>query len=135
MLPPMSVTYTLDRTPDAEDLRRLLTHTGWAADRDLAGVQRQIAATGIHATAWSGDRMIAYARVLTDGIYRALIDDVVVDPEFRGNGVGGELLRTLVTHLGTIEELHLICDDDVRPFYEGLGFAADDEENLMFYNP
>lgn len=127
------VTYALDKAPTPAELKRLFAHTGWAADRPLQGIAKQIAATQVHATAWSGGVLIAYARAMTDGIYRALIDDVVVDPEFRRRRVGQELLRSLKEYLTAVEEVHLICDDTVKPFYETLGFRRETENNLMMH--
>lgn len=130
---PSDIAYALDRAPTPHQLKHLFAHTGWAAERTIPGIARQIAATEVHATAWADGQLVAYARALTDGVYRALIDDVVVDPALRRAGVGQGLLRALVGHLGGVEEIHLICDNKVKPFYQSLGFTDDHEENLMYH--
>ena len=61
-------------------------------------------------------------RVMTDGIYRALIDDVVVEESKRGTGIGSELMRRVVERLAEIEEVFLRCGEHVVPFYERHSF-------------
>ena len=68
--------------------------------------------------AWEGDRLVGFARVITDGIYQALIDDVVVKESKRGTGIGSELMRQLVERLTEVEEVFLHCGEQVVSFYE-----------------
>jgi predicted GNAT family N-acyltransferase len=81
-----------------------------------------LAATPLHVGAWRGEELVGYARALTDGVYRALIDDVVVDAPLRGTGVGAALVRHLLERLEAVEEVFLGCSEEVVPFYLGLGF-------------
>ena len=60
--------------------------------------------------------------MITDGIYRALIDDVVVEESKRGTGIGSELMRRVVERLAAVEEVFLRCGEHVVPFYERHGF-------------
>ena len=44
----------------------------------------------------AGDRLVAFARVLTDFIYRAVVFDVIVASDHRGRGFGARLMDLLV---------------------------------------
>ena len=41
-----------------------------------------------------------------------------------GKGIGTELMRRMMTKLGAIYAIDLICDKDVRGFYKKFGFRA-----------
>ena len=74
---------------DLLQLRALLRATAfWGQDRDLAGLGTAIANSNPVVSAWSGDRMIGFARATSDGVYRATIWDVVVHPDYQGLGLG-----------------------------------------------
>jgi GNAT superfamily N-acetyltransferase len=118
----MTLNYSFDRPIEPEQLQPLFRQTGWARNRNIEGIKKMLQATPIMIGAWDGDHLIGYARAITDGIYRALIDDVVVDESKRGQGVGSELMRRLIEHLDSIEEIFLRCGENVVLFYERHNF-------------
>ena len=77
----------------AEQLLPLYRQADWAALRDAEGVTRMLAGTSLHVTAWEGECLLGFARSLSDGVYRALVDDVIVDEPVRQRGVGSALMR------------------------------------------
>jgi predicted GNAT family N-acyltransferase len=112
------VDYSFDRQIELEQLQNLLRQTGWANQRSIEGVQKMLEGTPLTLGAWEGDRLVGFVRVLSDGIYRALIDDVVVEESKRGTGIGSELMRQLIERLTEVEEVFLHCGEQVVPFYE-----------------
>ena len=112
------VTYSFDRQIELEQLQGLLRQTSWANRRSIEGIQKMLEGTPLTLGAWEGDRLVGFVRVLTDGIYRALIDDVVVEESKRGTGIGSELMRRVVDRLAEVEEVFLRCGKHVIPFYE-----------------
>jgi predicted GNAT family N-acyltransferase len=81
-----------------------------------------LAATSVVVGAWEGDRLVGFARAMSDGVYRALVDDVVVDQDRRGKGVGDELVRRLLDRLAGVEAVFLRCGEDLVPYYARHGF-------------
>ena len=69
------VNYSFDRRIEPEQLMDLLRQAGWAKHRSMEGVRRMLEGTSLTLGAWEGDRLGGFARAMTDGIYRALIDD------------------------------------------------------------
>ena len=112
------VDYSFDRQIDLEQLQGLLRQTGWANQRSVEGIQKMLAGTPLTLGAWEGERLVGFVRVITDGIYRALIDDVVVEESKRGTGIGSELMRRVIERLVGVEEVFLRCGEHVVPFYE-----------------
>ena len=69
-------------------------------------------------------RVVGFVTAITDGVSCAYIPHLEVLPGWQGDGIGTELMRRMLTRLTRIRAVDLICDDDVRGFYERLGFKA-----------
>ncbi len=65
-------------------------------------------------------------KFIHDGGLAGHIEDVVVDKRFQGQKIGGKIIEFLLErskNRGCYKTV-LDCTDDVRPFYEKLGFKA-----------
>lgn len=72
-------------------------------------------------------RLIGTARCTSDGAFNATIWDVIVDPEFQGQGLGKALLELMIRSLlkRDISNITLFADAGVVDFYKRLGFDVD----------
>jgi GNAT superfamily N-acetyltransferase len=68
------------------------------------------------------DQVIGFITVLSDGVLMASVPLLEVLPEHQGKGIGRALVEAAISLVGGLYQLQLCCDDDVRPFYERLGF-------------
>lgn len=111
---------------DADAAAALLADTYWNLDvpRD------RIAAAHRGASAWVGahdehGRLVASARAVGDGAKWADIRDVIVDPSWRGRGLGDALVRLLLDHphVRAAHAVHLHTRDAMK-FYARLGFTT-----------
>ncbi|XP_043700968.1 serotonin N-acetyltransferase 2, chloroplastic [Telopea speciosissima] len=70
---------------------------------------------------------VAFARATGDGVFNAIIWDVVVDPSFQGIGLGKAVMERLLEELlqKGITNIALYSEPRVLGFYRPLGFAAD----------
>lgn len=99
--------WTVDRVP--EDVAAMLA----ASDLVFALVHRP------------DDRLVGFARALTDGVYLALVLDVLVAPDARGSGVGAMLMDAVVRHprLAGVRSVELVCQPELFAFYRRWGFT------------
>jgi ribosomal protein S18 acetylase RimI-like enzyme len=81
----------------------------------------------------SDDRLVAFARVLTDHVFRAFIFDVIVAPEHRGAGLGHRLMQELLAHpiVREVELIELYCRPELVAYYVRLGFATPDSRVVL----
>jgi GNAT superfamily N-acetyltransferase len=112
----------------AEELHALYQGEWWTKGRELAAVRRMLVESDLlvgYCERESG-RLIAFARVLTDFTFKALVLDVIVAPAYRGRQLGRALLDAVVHHprLGDVKHLELYCRPELVPFYEHWGFTA-----------
>lgn len=119
---PPEVTWSMDRPIAPEQLQALMRQTTWARDRSLSDLEALLAGPSVVLGGWRGERLVAFARVLSDGLYRALIDDVVVDEKERGQGLGDELVRRILEHQSGVDVVFLRCLEELVPFYTRHGF-------------
>jgi nitroimidazol reductase NimA-like FMN-containing flavoprotein (pyridoxamine 5'-phosphate oxidase superfamily)/ribosomal protein S18 acetylase RimI-like enzyme len=115
-----------DRPQDVpvEQLRELMDTTFWAAGRTAAVIRRLLQDSLITA-ALEGERLVGFARAISDGACRAWIYDVIVRPECRGKQVGRRVMEALLAHpgLARVERVSLTTRD-AEPFYVPLGFRT-----------
>jgi predicted GNAT family N-acyltransferase len=117
----MPITYSLDRPLPLDAVRRLLAQTDWAAQRTPADLQTMLAGS-VWIGAWQDDWLVGFARAITDGVYRALLEDVVVDKALRGQGIGRALVEKLLERLAPVQQILLVCGDHLVPYYGQFGF-------------
>ena len=73
----------------------------------------------------SSDSLAAFARVLTDRTYLAVVLDVIVAPEYRGRGLGRLLIESICAEpaLRDVASIELVCQPELLPFYRKWGFS------------
>ena len=111
------------------DLMQLYRSTWWAKDRERADVERMLLHVDVIVGICEREsrRLVAFARVLTDCAYKAVIFDVIVDPAVRGTGLGRMLVERIVAHpaLCDVRHVELYCRPEMVPFYRKFGFSDD----------
>src|ERR1044072_612920 len=111
-------------------LMALYKDVWWAHERTEAQVRSLLRWSGlvIGLCDEADDRLVAFARVLTDRTFRAFIFDVIVAAAHRGHGVGQRLMEELLSHpaVGGVELVELYCRPDLVAFYERFGFTSPD---------
>ncbi len=121
----------VDRLTDgqARDLHVLYQNEWWTRGRTLEDTRTLLLYTdhlfGICER--STGHLAAFARVLTDRVFKAFIFDVIVAPERRGKGLGSRLMRRIVAHpdLRAVKHFELACLGELAPFYRRFGFTME----------
>ena len=105
----------------------LFAHEWWSQTRTMDDVARMLLASDVVVTLAhrSTGRLVGFARVLTDGVYLALILDVIVEPTARGLGLSSLLMETVLNHpkVSLARSVELVCQPELIPFYQRFGFS------------
>lgn len=108
-------------------LMDLYQHAWWAKERTIEDVREMLLHTDFIFGFISPDNgeLVAFARVLSDWTYFALIFDVIVAPEYRHKGFGDQVVETVKKHpiVAQVQNIELCCLDDMKPFYKRHGFS------------
>ena len=111
------------RVDRAEVHRFLSEESYWATGRARDTQDRLSAEAARVVGLYDGDRQVGFARAATDGVSFVYLADVYVLPEYRGRGLGEELVREMVER-GPLAHLKwLLHTSDMHPLYRKLGFT------------
>ena len=93
----------------------------WALGRSRAIVEKSIA-NSLCFGVYAGDRQIGFARVVTDYATFAWLCDVFIDVAYRGQGLGKQLVETVVAH-PELQGLRnfILATRDAHELYRGYG--------------
>lgn len=127
-IPGMPFTFT-DRLDDPQlrDLHEMYQNEWWSRGRTLEQTRELVRFSDFVFGACEEGRLVAFARVLSDRVFKAVIFDVIVRPQHRGKGLGAELVSRITDHpdLAGVRHFELYCLPELVPFYEKLGFSTD----------
>lgn len=85
-------------TPDAAQFKALRDECGWGK-LNLAHAQSALLSSIMTASHYDGKTLIAFGRVIGDGILNVYLQDVIVAPLYRGRGLGDAIVTKLVSRL------------------------------------
>ena len=118
----MKYTIEIDRLPNAAELKVLFSQTTWAKDRTEKDIDILIHNLDVYVLVRDQNQLIGFGRATTDTIYRALIDDVIVDEQYRSEGIGSIIMKSLLEQLRLVEEIFLNTREGLKSYYEQFGF-------------
>jgi predicted GNAT family N-acyltransferase len=114
----------------SNDVSRLYQDAGWWEDRleeDIEMMLNNERSVG----AWEDDTLIGFARAVSDGKFRAYIEDVVILSTYRKEGIGEKLVSKMLAELSHIDVISLFCEEHLIPFYEKNNFKSSKSQFVM----
>jgi len=69
------------------------------------------------------ERVVGFVASLSDGVLYAHLSLLEVLPEYRGRGIGTELVRRGINALSKLYAIDVLCDPELQPFYERRGLS------------
>lgn len=106
------------------EVHALLQNAYWAKDRDSSVMRDAITNSLNYAVFESGsDRLVGYARIVTDYATVFYLCDVFVVEEFRGLGIGKTLIEHILLYEKKLSGINgLLKTKDAKSLYEKYGF-------------
>ena len=97
----------------------------WSSGRTLDEARRCVQGSLCFALVDEGDRLVAFARAITDSIFKAMVFDVIVAPDHRGQALGDRLVEHLLDdeRLRDVRHVELYCLPEMFPYYRRHGFT------------
>ena len=102
-------------------------HSYWAPGRARDEQERLVQEAARVVGLYHGDRQIGFARAVSDGASITYLGDVYVLPEYRGRGLGMELVREMIEHGPLAEKRWILHTKDAHTLYEKFGFGPPSE--------
>ena len=116
-----------DKTKEfpCDQLYNLFKLAGWTDGSETDDMLKNFNVPFINSTlvvsTWDNERLLGVVRVLSDKVIRSVIYDLVVDPEYQGQGIGKELVKRCIRHYPYTEWL-VQTTENIAGYYEKMGF-------------
>ena len=107
-------------------------NTFWARDREINNLKKCLAHSDVVVSLWLGRKMIGFGRALTDGVYRGVLWDIVIDERLQGKGYGKIVVNALLDskEMKRVKKIYLMTTNK-KDFYCQLDFKDVDSQDLL----
>ena len=123
----------LKPTNGLNKLQRLLNRNAfWAKNRTINDLKRCLANSDVIVSLWVGNEIVGFGRAITDGIYRGVLWDIVIDQNYEGKGFGTLIVEKLLSakKIQNTKKLYLMTTNKKR-FYLQRDFREVTSQNLL----
>jgi ribosomal protein S18 acetylase RimI-like enzyme len=127
----VTIAYRDTHEIDLDQLAALFNSVGWqrrTADRDRLA---QVVSGSLYVvSAWDGDRLVGFARAISDGAFNAYISTVAVLLEYQKCGIGRDLIQRLLAGRDHLQFV-LHANETAYPFYLHLDLGFEPFTNVL----
>ena len=116
-------------------LQKLLeNNTFWAKNRTINDLKKCLANSDVIVSLWVGNKIVGFGRALTDGIYRGVLWDIVIDQNYQGKGFGKLIVQSLLSSkkIKNTKKIYLMTTNK-KLFYSQLDFKEVFSQNLLIH--
>ena len=123
----------LKPTNGLNKLQRLLDRNAfWAKSRTINDLKKCLANSDVIVSVWIDTEIVGFGRALTDGIYRGVLWDIVIDQNHQNKGFGTLIINKLLSskEIKNTKKLYLMTTNK-KLFYSQLNFKEVTTQNLL----
>ena len=114
-------------------LQKLLDNNAfWAQNRTINDLKKCLANSDVVISLWLDNEIVGFGRALTDGIYRGVLWDIVIDQHHQGKGYGTLIVKNLLSSkkIKNTKKLYLMTTNK-KLFYSKFDFKEVTSQNLL----
>ena len=107
-------------------------NTSWAKNRKIKDLKNCLANSDVIISLWSNNKILGFGRALSDGIYRSVLWDIVIDHNHQGKGYGKLIVNSLLEakRIKHSDKIYLMTSNQ-KDFYCQIGFSEVFSQNLL----
>jgi N-acetylglutamate synthase-like GNAT family acetyltransferase len=114
-------------------VHHMLSRSYWAKDRSREDVETSVE-TSLCFSLLMDEEQIGFARVLTDKMAYAIILDMIVRDDYRGQGLGKWMMQCICDHPEVAPLRQVLWTGDADDFYRKSGFEEMSKLKFMARN-
>ena len=113
-------------------LKLLDKNAFWAKNRTINDLKKCLANSDVIISIWVGNEIVGFGRALTDGIYRGVLWDVVIDQNHQGKGFGKLIVKKILSskEIKNTKKIYLMTTNK-KLFYSQMDFKEVTSQNLL----
>ena len=123
----------LKPTNGLSKLQKLLDDNAfWAKGRNINDLKKCLANSDVIVSLWVGNEIVGFGRALTDGIYRGVLWDIVIDQNFQTKGFGTLIVKNILSSkkIKNTKKIYLMTTNK-KLFYSQFNFNEVTSQNLL----
>ena len=107
-------------------------NTLWAKSRRNQEIKKMLSNSVAIVSVWKNNQIIGFGRATSDGIYRAVLWDIVVEKKFQKHGIGKLIVNSILENdlIVEVEKVYIMTTNCER-FYLSMGFKTQRDQTLM----
>ena len=104
----------------------------WAQGRTIKDLKKCLKNSDVIISIWSGNQIVGFGRALSDGVYRGVLWDIVIDLNHQGKGYGKEIVKNLLSSnkIKNTKKIYLMTTNK-KLFYSQIDFKEVTSQNLL----
>ncbi|WP_157972150.1 GNAT family N-acetyltransferase [Pleomorphovibrio marinus] len=118
--------------PKSGDLMNLFSQVDWAKNRKSRDVEKMLSNEDWMVCLYDGELLVGFARIITDGCFRGLLDDVIIDRAYRSKGLGRKLMQEIMALSRPLDALFLNAGMEMEAFYVRFGFHKFEKLTMIY---
>ena len=114
-------------------LQRFLNKNAfWAKNRSVHDLRKSLANSDAIISLWDGNEIVGFGRALSDGVFRAVLWDIVIDKNHQGKGYGKLIVNNLLNSrkLKNTKKIYLMTTNK-KLFYSQIDFKEVTTQSLL----
>jgi len=123
----------LKPTNGLKKLQRFLHKNAfWAKNRTIVDLKKCIANSDVIVSCWVRNEIVGFGRALSDGVYRGVLWDIVIDEKYQGKGFGKLIIKNILNSkkLKNTEKIYLMTTN-MKLFYSQMDFQEVNSQSLL----
>jgi len=110
-------------------------NASWAKNRKTEDLKHCLANSDVIVSLWLNNQILGFGRALSDGAYRSVLWDIVIDDRHQGKGYGKLIVNSLLEsrEIKQSEKVYLMTSNQ-KDFYSQIGFEEVLSQNLLIKN-
>ena len=107
-------------------------NTLWAKSRRNQEIKKMLSNSVAIVSVWKNNQIVGFGRATSDGIYRAVLWDIVVEKKYQKYGIGKLIVNSILENnlIVKVEKIYIMTTNCER-FYLSMGFKTERDQTLM----
>jgi len=104
----------------------------WAQNRSISDLRNCLSKSDVIVSLWINKKIVGFGRALSDGIFRSVLWDIVIDQNYQGKGYGKIIVNALLEskNIKNTEKIYLMTTNK-KDFYTQLEFEEVNSQKLL----
>jgi len=104
----------------------------WAQNRSIPDLMNCLSKSDVIISLWIDKKIVGFGRALSDGIFRSVLWDIVIDQNYQGKGYGKVIVNALLESksIKKTKKIYLMTSNK-KDFYAQLDFEEVDSQTLL----